>query len=148
MNIQKQRKQKFTDWKALETDSTVPSTVSNSHDVPGTKSHHRVLLGEGKYGKIYADGSGVVTKEVTARGNKRGMVSPFREKIVAILQSLLVMKNTSPHFPLHYGFEMTPIPHSLKCNVSYLIEEWDSSLENIGVQLLANELARGRGSRR
>lgn len=137
MNIEKQRKQKFTDWKEPRPHSTIFSTVPDADT--GTNSHRRILLGEGKYGKIYADGTGVVTKEVTARGNKRGMASPFREKIVAILQSLLVMRNTSPHFPLHYGFEMTPIPNSLKCNVSYLIEEWESSLENIGMQLLAND---------
>ena len=99
----------------------------------------RELIGEGKYGKVYRDSEGVVVKEVRAKLNIRGMTSPFREKVAAILQSLLVMHSVNPHFPLHFGFDCTPIPRIDKLDLSYYIEEFDTALDKVSHEILGSD---------
>ena len=88
------------------------------------------LIGSGKYGSVYRSQEGIVKKEIRARCNDRGLKGPYREKIVAILQSLLVLQRVNPHFPLHYGFEYVADPKQFKMDMSYLIEEFDMSLDS------------------
>jgi hypothetical protein len=103
----------------------------------------RVRIGAGKYGTVYRESGGVVVKEVQARPTNKGMASPFREKIVAILQSLLVVNAVNPHFPLHYGFEATPPSESFsRTRLSYYLEEFEGSLDTMSCELLADKPAR------
>ena len=99
----------------------------------------RVLIGKGKYGSVFREKDGVVVKEVKAKVSDRGLGPPFREKIVAILQSLLVVSRISPNFPLHYGFDIGSVPVGGKIDLSYYIEEFDGSLDVLGSQVMLPE---------
>ena len=61
------------------------------------------LLGTGKYGKVFQTTSpDAVVKLTESLGQKRGAQrQAFQEHVIGILQTLLVLKAYTPHFPLH-----------------------------------------------
>ena len=60
------------------------------------------LVGEGKYGQVYRCGPGAVAKDLdVARRSRREQA--YREHVVGLLQTLLVLSRVTPHLPLHYG---------------------------------------------
>jgi hypothetical protein len=64
------------------------------------------VIGKGKYGTIRVCGEGVA-KVVDIGGKSQGCRrQAYREHVVAILQSLLLLGEVTPHFPFHFGATM------------------------------------------
>ena len=58
-------------------------------------------IGSGKYGRVYSSGRSAVLKESVTRAGL--CKQAFREHVMGLLQTLLVLQACTPHLPLHYG---------------------------------------------
>lgn len=98
-------------------------------------------IGSGKYGTVYRckDRPYAVIKEVTASKKKNTTACrlAFREHVVAILQSIIVLKSLCPHFVIHYGVQVTSPSNSTGLEIAYFMEGFDCSLENVSIDVLA-----------
>lgn len=61
----------------------------------------QVHIGSGKYGRVYSSGRSAVLKESVTRAGL--CKQAFREHVMGLLQTLLVLQACTPHLPLHYG---------------------------------------------
>jgi serine/threonine protein kinase len=127
---------RFFEWNEGDTAAGGEATASTAAE------GERVLVGSGKYGKVFREPNGVVVKEVSARVTGRGLAPPFREKIVSIFQSLLVVNRVSPNFPLHYGCNVCPpLRGGGRLGMHFYIEEFDGSLDKLAGKVLVSSAA-------
>jgi hypothetical protein len=62
------------------------------------------LLGSGRYASVYACGEGAAAKVVDLSGkSRRSRMQAYREHVVSIMQTLLLLQCVTPPFPFHYG---------------------------------------------
>jgi serine/threonine protein kinase len=114
-------------------------------------------LGRGKYGVVRLAGRGAVAKVVEVGpkpasalaflaappGEERAKVpwrrtkQAYREHVLGLLQSLLVMRGLTPHVVMHFGARVAPSPGA--CRVTLFMEQFEGSLEQHGPQLLRDE---------
>lgn len=91
------------------------------------------MIGSGKYGKIYLCGSSLeaVLKETWTSGKKPSSCKQaFREHVIAILQTLLVLDAQTPHLPLHYGACINACRGQMQGHM--YMEKFDGSLQDLG----------------
>jgi serine/threonine protein kinase len=86
------------------------------------------ILGAGRYGTVFKTRGGGALKEVVAKGdgNRR---QAYREHVMGILQSLLVLSGTCPHFPVHFAARLASENGSLR--VRMWMEHFEGSLEAV-----------------
>jgi serine/threonine protein kinase len=86
-------------------------------------------IGKGSYGTVFRSGEGAVVKEIEAtKKTPSGIKLAYREHVMSILQSFLVLEGHTPHLPLHYGVETSPIGPDL-LSFHFYLEAFDCSLE-------------------
>ena len=62
------------------------------------------LLGSGRYASVYACGEGAAAKVMDLSGkSRRSRMQAYREHVVSIMQTLLLLQGVTLHFPFHYG---------------------------------------------
>ena len=91
------------------------------------------MIGSGKYGKVYICGSSLeaVLKETWTNGEKASSCKQaFREHVIAILQTLLVLDGQTPHLPMHYGACINA--HGGRMLGHMYMEKFDGSLQELG----------------
>jgi hypothetical protein len=91
------------------------------------------VIGQGKYGKVYLCGSSLeaVLKETWTKGEKvSSCKQAFREHVIAILQTLLVLDAQTPHLPLHYGACINARDGQMQGHM--YMEKFDGSLQELG----------------
>lgn len=103
-----------------------------------TSPGRRELVGEGKYGKVYALGDGSVVKCVSVKTHSRNLKQTYREYVIALLQGLLFQCSVSPHVVLHYGNTMNLTSEEL--SLSFYMERFDSSLDACAEEVLQRPL--------
>lgn len=96
-------------------------------------------LGVGRYGTVVecAGGwPGCAAKVLLAR-TWHARRQAYREHVVGLLQSILLLERVTPHFPWHYGAELsvTGTP-DLQLSVVLFMERYPSSLPDAAPQLL------------
>lgn len=115
-------------------------------------------LGRGKYGVVSAAGEGGVAKviEVAPRPAPLGGLAAFlkragtegavpwkrakqayREHVVGLLQSLMVVRSLTPHVAMHFGARVEPAPGY--CRLTLFMERFEGSLEAHGGELLRED---------
>lgn len=69
------------------------------------------LVGKGNYGQVFRSGGGAVVKVVFGvRKSSSAAKLAYREHVMSLLQTVLVLRGHSPHFPMHYGFGASSSP--------------------------------------
>jgi serine/threonine protein kinase len=96
-----------------------------------------VSVGKGNYGTVFKCGDGAVVKVVNEVRKTSGSAKlAYREHVMSLLQSVLVLRRHTPHLPLHYGLEAScgsPKMLSLKL----YLEAFDCSLDAVPADALA-----------
>ena len=83
-------------------------------------------IGSGKYGEVFVSGA-AAAKRLDLRGRSRGSRrQAFREHVVGLLQTLLLLERATPHLPWHYGARFDVEPEGL--GLSLFMERFDLSL--------------------
>ena len=96
-----------------------------------------VTIGAGKYGKVYLCGAKLdaVMKETWTKGEKAAACKQaFREHVVALFQTLLVLDGQAPHLPLHYGCCIEARAGGMLGQM--YMERFEGSLEKMGTACL------------
>lgn len=108
----RERTQKFYNWRGDTSTTAVGETV-----------------GKGNYGTVYRCGDGVVVKIVPEVRKSTGATKlAYREHVMSLLQTVIVLREHTPHLPIHYGLEaIFSGPKSL--SMKLYIEAFDCSLE-------------------
>jgi serine/threonine protein kinase len=93
-------------------------------------------IGKGNYGTVFRCGDGAVVKVVgDVRKSSGSAKLAYREHVMSLLQSVLVLRHHTPHLPLHYGLEATQTgPKAL--SMSLYLEAFDCSLDASPVECL------------
>jgi hypothetical protein len=69
------------------------------------------LLGRGRYGEVFRAGTAAAKRmelgSERSRGSRR---QAYREHVVGLLQSLLLLQRVTPHLPWHYGASLSAAP--------------------------------------
>lgn len=87
------------------------------------------VVGKGNYGTVFRCGDGAVVKVVDKVRKFSGSAKlAYREHVMSLLQSILVLRGHTPHLPLHYGLEAAHTGPKLLCMRLYL-EAFDCSLD-------------------
>jgi serine/threonine protein kinase len=73
------------------------------------------------------DGQNVVVKRCTARRGSKTLKQSFREHVVALLQSLMVVHRVTPHLVMHFGADLNI--HNTTLHMSMFMEQFDGSLD-------------------
>lgn len=85
------------------------------------------LLGSGKYGSVFACGAGAAAKVMDLSGKSRhARMQAYREHVVSIMQTLLLLHGATPHFPFHYG--LTVAVAELGMSLTLFMERFDGNL--------------------
>ena len=112
----KQRKQAFATWKC---------------------SPLGELLGSGRYGKVFACGQSSAAKLIDLCGKrKQARLQAYREHVVALLQSVLLLAKVTPHFPWHYGATTTFVGDAHELQFTLYMERFDGTLEDLSPMVL------------
>jgi hypothetical protein len=61
------------------------------------------LLGTGRYASVFASGSAAAKVMDLSGKSRRSRVQAYREHVVSIMQTLLLLRGVTLHFPFHYG---------------------------------------------
>jgi len=89
------------------------------------------ILGSGRYGTVVdccPGWPGCAAKVIMAK-SWRARREAYREHVVGLLQSLLLLERVTPHFPWHYAAELTTTaPPDLQLSVVLFMERYPSSL--------------------
>ena len=94
-------------------------------------------IGAGKYGTVFASAATPTTvlKESVTKVTMQGMCrQTFRENVIAILQTLLVLEGCTPHLPLHYGVSLFASAEQLRSHM--YMERFAGSLIDLGPRVL------------
>lgn len=89
------------------------------------------IIGVGRYGTVYSPNPGEAVKVVrlqTAADDEAKRA--YRERVIGLIQSLLIWHSLSPHVVLHYGWEADLGP--LSSTFTLHMERWEASLEQCG----------------
>jgi len=62
------------------------------------------VLGSGKYATVYRSGSCAAKVMDLSGKSKRSRMQAYREHVVSMLQTILLLRSVTPHYPFHYGF--------------------------------------------
>ena len=87
------------------------------------------LLGKGRYASVFISGTGAAKVLNLAGKRKDARRQAYREHIVAVLQSLLLLQEVSPHFPFHYGAATSVTDGGL--SYVFHMERFDGSLQDL-----------------
>ena len=96
------------------------------------------LLGTGKYGKVFRvkGPSDSVVKESVVRSPKDGpRRQAFREHVIGLLQTLLVLRRHTPHVPVHFATSIGLDAKRALQGHMYM-EAFDGSLQDCGAGVL------------
>ncbi len=86
-------------------------------------------VGKGNYGTVFKCGDGAVVKVVNEVRKSTGAAKlAFREHVMSLLQSVLVLRRHTPHLPLHYGLEASHGPPK-SLSLKLYLEAFDCSLD-------------------
>ena len=99
-------------------------------------------LGAGRYGTVVACAPGwpgCAAKRLVAR-SWRSRRQAYREHVVGLLQSLLLLRRVTPHFPWHYGAEVFAVPPA-QLGVVLFMERYPQALVEAAPALLATPAA-------
>lgn len=103
-------------------------------------------LGTGRYGTVVecAPGwPGCAAKIVLAK-TWRARRQAYREHVVGLLQSLLLLERVTPHFPWHYGAELrATAPPASQLSIVLFMERYPTSLPDGAASLLTTAAAWG-----
>lgn len=93
-------------------------------------------VGKGNYGTVFKSGEGAVVKVMKQVRKSTGSAKlAYREHVMSLLQSLLVLRRHTPHLPLHYGLEaVRAAPRTLA--MRFYLEAFDCSLDGAPSDLL------------
>lgn len=99
------------------------------------------VLGSGKYGTVYAsrdDRASVMKESVTKGGARPGLrKQAFREHVIALLQSLMVLEGCTPHLPLHYAVSISACGPCMRGNM--FMERFSGSLVDLATKCLCSD---------
>ncbi len=95
-------------------------------------------LGSGNYGTVYSCSDGSVVKQLRPRRSGASAALAYREHVVSLLQSALVLQALTPHLPLHYGFDSEALPLG-RLELRLYQEAFDCSLDAAPAALLAKD---------
>ena len=89
-------------------------------------------IGAGKYGRVYSVGPGcaAILKESVTRRRAGMCKQAFREHIIGLLQTLLVLEACTPHLPLHYGAAIAAGGRCMRGRM--YMERFEGSLVDLG----------------
>ena len=88
-------------------------------------------VGSGKYGRVYGSGRTSVLKESVTRAGL--CKQAFREHVMGLLQTLLVLQSCTPHLPVHYGAAIAAGGSRMR---GYMyMERFEGSLLDFGARL-------------
>lgn len=94
-------------------------------------------IGRGNYSKVFltTDCSAAAKVAAYPRASLSTRKQAFREHVVSLLQTLLVLRRVTPFHPLHYGsaFDASGTP-----SLTMYMESFEGSLEVLGAQVLAS----------
>lgn len=96
------------------------------------------LLGSGKYGQVFrvAGPSNSVVKESLVRSQKEApRRQAFREHVIGLLQTLLVLQHHSPHVPVHFAMSIG-IDEARALSGRMYMEAFDGSLQDCAQDVL------------
>ena len=145
-----ERTKRFYEWNALTTAANIIGkkcsgdggggvSSNNSGDSSSGSSNNNgiisgsgcgdVVVGKGNYGTVYRYGDGAVVKVVPEIRKSAGSAKlAYREHVMSLLQTVLVLRRHTPHLPIHYGLESCHNgPKSL--SMKLYIEAFDCSLD-------------------
>jgi hypothetical protein len=92
------------------------------------------VLGKGRYATVYRCGLGAAKVLDLAGKSRDARRQAYREHVVAVLQSLLLLEEVTPHVPFHYG--ATTSVHAGSLGFVLFLERFDGSLLDLGQELL------------
>jgi len=98
------------------------------------------VLGSGKYGTVYAAGGdrASVMKESVTKGARPSLrKQAFREHVIALLQSLMVLEGCTPHLPLHYAVSISACGPCMRGNM--FMERFSGSLVDLAAKCLRSD---------
>jgi len=107
------RTRRFFEWRSSAETTTPGETV-----------------GKGNYGTVYRCGDGAVVKVVSGVRKSAGSAKlAYREHVMSLLQTVLVLRRHTPHLPIHYGLETAHEKKPKSLSMKLYIEAFDCSLD-------------------
>lgn len=94
------------------------------------------LLGSGRYASVFACGSAAAKVMDLSGKSRRSRVQAYREHVVSIMQTLLLLHGITPHFPFHYGLTVSVAEAGL--SLTLFMERFDGNLLDVANTVLAD----------
>lgn len=101
------------------------------------------VIGTGKYGTVFAleRCDSTVVKENFINASKTHLCKQaFREHVIGLLQTLMVLDGYSPHLPLHHGMSWLLCPGNTHLRGHIYMERFHGSLGDLGARCLRSDL--------
>jgi len=65
------------------------------------------VLGSGKYASVLRSGSGAAKVMDLSGKSRQARMQAYREHVVSMMQTILLLRKVTPHYPFHYGYTTT-----------------------------------------
>jgi hypothetical protein len=95
------------------------------------------LIDRGNYGLVHRSGSSVAKVLDLVGKSRNSRRQAFREHVVAMLQSLLLLRAVTPHYPFHYGAKTSFKGPSIQ--FTFYMEAFQGNLLELAVDVLTAE---------
>jgi serine/threonine protein kinase len=94
------------------------------------------VLGSGKYASVYRSGSCAAKVMDLSGKSKRSRMQAYREHVVSMLQTILLLRAVTPQYPFHYGF--TTSVEATGMTLTMFMERFEGNLLDVSERVLAN----------
>ena len=94
------------------------------------------VIGKGKYGTVLKS-SNCAAKVLDLSGKSRkARMQAYREHVVAMLQTILLLSRVTPHYPFHYG--VTTAFGDASMSLTMFMEHFEGSLQDVAAKVFVD----------